>query len=38
MIYNYEIHDVLILYLIALTPKDAVNLLEECEFPINSKF
>ena len=26
------------LYFIAFTPKNAVNLLEECEFPINSKW
>ena len=37
MIY-YEIHDVLVLYLTAFTSNDALNLLEECEFPINSKW
>ena len=38
MIYNYEIHDVIILYLTAFTSNNALNLLEECEFPINSKW
>ena len=37
MIY-YGVHDVLVLYLTAFTSNDALNLLEECEFPINSKW
>ena len=38
MIYNYEIHEVFILYLTAFTSNNALNLLEECEFPINLKW
>ena len=38
MIYNYELHDVFILYLTDFTTNNALNLLEECEFLINSKW
>ena len=38
MIYNYENHDVFVLYLTAFTSNNALNLLEECEFPINTKW
>ena len=38
MIYNYENHDVFVLYLTAFTSNNALNLLEECEFPINAKW
>ena len=36
--FYYEIRDVFILYLTAFTTNNALNLLEECEFPINSKW
>ena len=38
MIYNYEIHDVFILYLTDFTSNNALNLLKECEFSIDSKW
>ena len=38
MIYNYEIYDVFILYLTDFTTNNALNLLEECKFPITSEW
>ena len=38
MIYNYEIHDVFILYFTDFTSINALNLLEECKFSINAKW
>ena len=38
VVINYDVHDVFIVYLTAFTSNKALILLEECEFPINSKW
>ena len=38
VVINNHVRDVFILYLTAFTSNNALNLLEECKFPINSKW